>query len=794
MALQLAKFSYKALKNLSVQDRLAAAQDKEMGQWLLSLLTPSQFVDMFPDYYRRRMPDIGGFMAAMPTSMSRAKQEAIEEQLNNTTSGAAAGSNYKAGKWRKNWQEGVDRERATVSRRGQIPPPQLSPEQQKIFNDLKGAPIAADDPRAKMFSNLSEEQLSKVGISKTKDDKGKEIFQYTAPTVSEEDVKKYMTNSSWKGGRFDTTNYTAVLKHVGFNPEDATLMTAVGIQESNHNVKSANDKNPSRERSYGLFQINLNAHPVGSPELNYAGITSQEDLYDPVKNAKVAYYLYYKTKTGIRHWGGYTDGGYRQYLNEAQAAAGTPAGIPGDPINADYSEKSFNLMKEKLIRQREEERVGSLAKWTSTDMPATPSAAGAATGSWLGESKQCVGLSKHFSPGVGPASSWNVQNNPGGIVPGAVIATMSYNDHSGGKMAKDMPDGKSHYHTGIALTAPDAKGNVLILDQHAGRGASITSVNINDYHGERWGPVAGGAPSESSMKAINYAKTLASDEQRAFIEGKQSAATVAQVAPAAEKNVKDVSTTKKETRQDSTPPVPVAKPHGDESVASERNPAVMNPEPKKDEKKPEAKPEEKKADATPATKPPVPVAKPHGDDTPQVRSPAVLNPEPVPKVKANALGGQNRINTDQISGYSTGAAGGENVVVMNKQQKPLFTMNANESVTVDPHNDTATVTPKNKNNTIKSANNDNPMQGQINDMQDSIKELSTRFDTNKPVPELPQRHDPFPPEGGAWLNALSDVNKNTFHSPSARRAAYRTHGHDTDNDTGTNHYSHGNRS
>jgi hypothetical protein len=126
-------------------------------------------------------------------------------------------------------------------------------------------------------------------------------------------------------GSFKAANYVALLKQAGFSEKDAVLMAAVGMQESAGNTRAANDKT-SRERSYGLFQININAHDFNSPEMRYAGVKNVEDLYDPVKNAKVAYYLYYKGG-GIQHWGGYKDGGYKQYLGAAQAAAGTPAGM-----------------------------------------------------------------------------------------------------------------------------------------------------------------------------------------------------------------------------------------------------------------------------------------------------------------------------------------------------------------------------------------------------------------------------------------------------------------------------------
>ena len=181
MVFELKKANFEAIKRLRMTDRLQMASDS-MGTWLLSLMTPTQLAELFPRYYRDNLPNINGLMRAMPTSMTAAKQQAIEEQLNNTASGSAAGSNYESGGWRKKWQEGVSR--GTASRKGVTPPPQLSPEQQAIWNDVQKNPLSVDDPRAKMFAGLTAEQMASVGLSKYKDANGKEFYKYAAPSVT----------------------------------------------------------------------------------------------------------------------------------------------------------------------------------------------------------------------------------------------------------------------------------------------------------------------------------------------------------------------------------------------------------------------------------------------------------------------------------------------------------------------------------------------------------------------------------------------------------------------------------
>lgn len=394
------KDAFKQLKKLTPAQRLETVKQDDFST-LFSALTPAQFAELFPDYYRKGLPDVSGFRDAI-SKKSRQKQDDINFGLSQGARSIEEAE--RMGGWR---------------RRG--------------GGDGEGS---------------SSTTFGRAGVA----------------------------------GSYKAANYVAILKQAGFSDKDAKLMAAVGMQESNGNIRAANDKNPSRERSYGLFQININAHDFNTPEMRYAGVNSVEDLYDPVKNAKVAYYLYYKTPTGIRHWGGYTDGGYKKYLSAAEAAADTPAGIPSVSGPAGG------------------EGVSSVSS---------------RSGGFYGDNQQCVALSKHFS-GLGAASGWKVKS--GNITAGSVIATMSYNDGSGGRMARDMPDGRSHYHTGIALTAPNSNGDVLILEQFAGQPARVRSININNYNGERWGVVEGGEPNAGTLKAVEIGKELANPDQLAWIQ------------------------------------------------------------------------------------------------------------------------------------------------------------------------------------------------------------------------------------------------------------------------------------
>jgi hypothetical protein len=853
------KANFNALRKLNLQDRIAAVQDQQTGQFLISMLTPTQAAELFPHYYIERNPNISGFLRAIPSSLSAMKQREYEQQLNNTASGSSAGSNFNAGGYRKKWQENMDAERAAVSKKGYKPPPQLSPEQKAAFDALKAGDIAVNDERMKWLKNAPEEIRKEVGITITKDDKGNEKFHYAAPQISEEEAKASLSSSGSLKQMIDA----AAAKH----NVDPKIMYGIVRGESGHgNIYDRNIN--SREESWGPFQMNRASwNPgLGSDFERETGLS----VRDPSSLSRQADWIAAKIAAhgGDRRWVasqwyGYGSdvGGPKDFDARAAGGArdwnkswGTMGSASNDPITQNYTSQQIAARREQLAVEAEAGRLGKLASVTQPEQTAITStaAAGGTTGSWLGESKQCVALSKHFAPQVGPASTWNVKYNPDGIVPGAVIATTSYNDHSGGKMARDMPDGKSHYHTGIALTKPDAQGNVLILDQHAGRGASVTRVNINDYHGEKWGIVGNGQPTESSMAAINMAKSLASPEQKMLIEGTSQPSSIpASVAPSAEKTVKD-STTKSNNevaaRQDVTggikPLTDVTQPGGPTNT-----PAAA----------PTAKVEQPKASPSGnrftfnkdaylnevGTKQPLaysfvgPGREGVWNDTVkglrEAQAQGVLSydeksgalnikdmnhpkvqeilgdmkkynldkdtfmkkHEDVPtQVKPKAQGGTTKVSTEEIAAYPIGGLQGDNAVVVNAQQKPLFTMNTNEAAVMNPDTKTVDVLPNKKNNALGPQQQTDTAAPMMNEFQSAIQDLQKGFaDMQTKTAKAPDLNKQATDQlNQNWLAALGHVTEIPYRNPTAHRVASRANGVETGSADNNYHYSKGNRS
>lgn len=123
------------------------------------------------------------------------------------------------------------------------------------------------------------------------------------------------------GGVLSTAQLVALAKQVGmtkqvnvagYNGPLDVLMGAVAMQESRGKSTSMR----SDTQVYGLWQIRF---PVHRAALAKIGVTSPQQLYDPLTNAKAAKMIY--DSQGITAWSAFTDGNYKKFLPEAQKAA-----------------------------------------------------------------------------------------------------------------------------------------------------------------------------------------------------------------------------------------------------------------------------------------------------------------------------------------------------------------------------------------------------------------------------------------------------------------------------------------
>jgi Lysozyme like domain len=119
----------------------------------------------------------------------------------------------------------------------------------------------------------------------------------------------------------------AVARKAGFSTTSAITATAIALAESGGNAGVVNNNPGTGDLSYGLWQINM-IGSLGPSRRSQYGLSSNDDLKDPLTNAKVAYAL----SGGGNNWSPwttYTRGTYRSYISAATSGAKSGEGLVG---------------------------------------------------------------------------------------------------------------------------------------------------------------------------------------------------------------------------------------------------------------------------------------------------------------------------------------------------------------------------------------------------------------------------------------------------------------------------------
>ena len=406
------KDTFKQLKKLTPRQRVDYVNKQDAGA-LLSMLTPQQFAELFPNYYKKGLPDVSGFQLAI-SKRSTQKQDDINFGLSQGAKTVEQAEQY--GQWRRRFG-GEDAGRTTSTTGSTRASGSLATNQREAYKAALSEGLSPSAAKI-LVANMSGESLKN-------------------PSDHHWDVK----HMSQGIVQWDPQRAERIKNHFGAYPKDMSV---------------------SQQTKAAIWEMKTYYSK------SYAALTNE--TLDPQQRMHVVVSDYER-----------------------------PADVSGS-VSARMS--YFRGMS--VDAADPQTSMGDVSRVSTK------------SGGYYGESEQCVALSKHFS-GLGAASGWKVRS--GNIGAGTVIATMSYNDGSGGKMAKDMPDGRSHYHTGIALNSPNSNGDVLILEQFSGQPARVRMININNYNGERWGVVEGGDPNAGTMRAVEMAKGIANPDQLALIDG-----------------------------------------------------------------------------------------------------------------------------------------------------------------------------------------------------------------------------------------------------------------------------------
>lgn len=144
-----------------------------------------------------------------------------------------------------------------------------------------------------------------------------------------------------------------IARDAGFSENQIPTVVAIALAESGGNPQAHRKPSvpPHRDDSYGLWQINM-LGDMGRDRLKKYGLRSNEDLFNPAVNAKVAYLM--SGGSNFRAWSTYKHGNYKNKLpfvkkqlqDEKSKKSGGQGGGSGSmnqsikPVNKSYSKIS----------------------------------------------------------------------------------------------------------------------------------------------------------------------------------------------------------------------------------------------------------------------------------------------------------------------------------------------------------------------------------------------------------------------------------------------------------------------
>lgn len=122
-----------------------------------------------------------------------------------------------------------------------------------------------------------------------------------------------MVDAAAGGNPYPAGTLKHVIYQAGFRDNALEIAYAVAMGESGAKAKAHNDDASTGDDSYGLFQINM-LGAMGPERRKLYELKSNEDLFDPAVNARVAYELSEGGKNWSP-WSVYNNGAYKKYYD-----------------------------------------------------------------------------------------------------------------------------------------------------------------------------------------------------------------------------------------------------------------------------------------------------------------------------------------------------------------------------------------------------------------------------------------------------------------------------------------------
>lgn len=222
------------------------------------------------------------------------------------------------------------------------------------------------DPNAKTYANKAEfdaaaargENVNNYDAAAAESNI-KDIIQHVMDSVNAGVLKagqgfKPKTSGGGGGGGSKTDQTitpqeaAAYAYEAGFRGADLVRIVAIMGRESGYNPKAYNPNSATGDLSYGLTQINM-IGGLGAQRRAAMGLGSNDELFDPLTNAKAAFQIYQEQGNKLTAWGGYKgmSDTFNTDISAAQAAVdaflqdkGKFGGGPGGSV-ADYIEQAI---------------------------------------------------------------------------------------------------------------------------------------------------------------------------------------------------------------------------------------------------------------------------------------------------------------------------------------------------------------------------------------------------------------------------------------------------------------------
>jgi hypothetical protein len=122
-------------------------------------------------------------------------------------------------------------------------------------------------------------------------------------------------------GLVQSVGFSSTRLHRGVR-EDVTAV-AIILCESGGNPNAHNDNKSTGDDSYGLFQINMLGQ-MGKDRAALYGLRSYANLFEPKRNAEIAYDLFKRRGNTFGDWSCYNRGSYATHIPRASRAVQSP--------------------------------------------------------------------------------------------------------------------------------------------------------------------------------------------------------------------------------------------------------------------------------------------------------------------------------------------------------------------------------------------------------------------------------------------------------------------------------------